>query len=267
MRRTIEMHPVLVFVLLTVGLSWLVFVLPLPPDSRVLLTQMMAAALPLPIAFILTGIVEGKTGVSRLLRNLLDWRLPLKAILLIIVVAAALRITVSVLALLTGTITRISFGTPSMAVIVIVFIFALTEEVGWRGFALSRLLPHHSPLSAALILGIPWGIIHVGLTLPGLAHEGSSPLLYIVMVVAMSVITTWAYLRAGARISGAVLIHAAQSALVFMNANVPLGDQFWLLALSSTVIATLLVLLTGFSLRRDPAPANALEPATQSEVR
>src|SRR5579864_3008761 len=40
------------------------------------------------------------------------------------------------------------------------------EETGWRGFALPRLLTLHSPLTAALILGVIWGIWHTPAFIP-----------------------------------------------------------------------------------------------------
>jgi membrane protease YdiL (CAAX protease family) len=38
------------------------------------------------------------------------------------------------------------------------FVLAIGEELGWRGFALPRLMDGRSALSASLILGVLWAI-------------------------------------------------------------------------------------------------------------
>jgi len=66
----------------------------------------------------------------------------------------------------------------------------LGEEIGLRGFALTRLQTRHIPLKAALIIGFWWGLWH----LP--AWIGRSALEIIVVwlgVTAFSIIFTWFY--------------------------------------------------------------------------
>jgi len=61
---------------------------------------------------------------------------------------------------------------PAVLIIpLVVLLPAFTEELAWRGFALPRLMSVMSPLNAALVLAIPWTLIHVVLFLPGQWYE------------------------------------------------------------------------------------------------
>ncbi len=57
------------------------------------------------------------------------------------------------------------------------FIFALGEELGWRGYLLPKLLERHNPAAAALITGVVWGVWHAPLIAMGhnygLAYAGA----------------------------------------------------------------------------------------------
>ena len=52
-----------------------------------------------------------------------------------------------------------------MVAILLVFSGPIGEEIGWRGFALPRLLEKYSALAASLILGSVWAIWHLPLIL------------------------------------------------------------------------------------------------------
>ena len=43
----------------------------------------------------------------------------------------------------------------------VLFVLVVGEELGWRGYALPRLLEKRSPLIASLILGVLWGLWHL----------------------------------------------------------------------------------------------------------
>jgi membrane protease YdiL (CAAX protease family) len=90
-----------------------------------------------------------------------------------------LRVTMSGIALLLGLIPTIHLRPwPPMQLAlfaVMLFLFAIPEELGWRGYALPKLLNKHSPLVASLMIGALWGSLHLALHLPGL---NCSPCLY-----------------------------------------------------------------------------------------
>jgi membrane protease YdiL (CAAX protease family) len=82
------------------------------------------------------------------------------------------------------------------------------EEIGWRGFALPRLLKEvGEPVKASLLLGIVWGLWHLPIYLvPG---QSSFPYpLFLVLTVGLSFIYTALFLETDGSLLPAVLLHA-----------------------------------------------------------
>jgi hypothetical protein len=84
----------------------------------------------------------------------------------------------------------------------------LGEEFGWRGFALPRLLDRWTPVQASVILGAIHALWHVPLFfIPAMPQNHLSYPLFAVGVVSIAVIDTWLYLRSGANLLLAILVH------------------------------------------------------------
>jgi membrane protease YdiL (CAAX protease family) len=91
----------------------------------------------------------------------------------------------------------------------------LGEELGWRGFALPRLLSSLGPVSASFILGTVWTFWHVPMMLwsPGASMPSfmplstSSILIYWVQVTSITAMMTVLFLRTGGSVLLAVLAH------------------------------------------------------------
>jgi len=78
-------------------------------------------------------------------------------------------------------------------------LFALGEELGWRGFLLPQLLPL-GQWRAILISGVIWGIWHAPAVLQGLNYPGMpvlGVLLMVIFTILLSAIFSWLYLRTG----------------------------------------------------------------------
>ena len=92
---------------------------------------------------------------------------------------------------------------------------ALSEELGWRGYALDELEKKWSPLAASLVLGWIWALWHTpAFLIPGLAQYEMGGVLslpylsFTLSVVAGSVIITRAYHATGRSILAAgILMH------------------------------------------------------------
>jgi len=86
----------------------------------------------------------------------------------------------------------------------------LFEEIGWRGFALPHLQRRYSALVSSLIIGLVWAVWH----LPNFVIPSEQPLwwhllAFIPLIMALSVLFTWAYNSTGGSLFAVVLLHGA----------------------------------------------------------
>ena len=135
-------------------------------------------------------------------------------------------------------------------------LFLLTEEAAWRGFALPRLMARRSPLAASLVLGAVWAVWH--LPIFGLAGESDSTIPYggfAVMTVATSVILAWLYVGSGGSVLLCAVFHAVTDA-TYSYLGVVGRDHhaFWVAVALEVVLATVLAVRGGSSLRRRVPP-------------
>lgn len=83
----------------------------------------------------------------------------------------------------------------------------LGEELGWRGYALPRLLKLLPPVPAAAVLGVAWTLFHVvSFLAPGTAQSSMNFVWFALACCGMCFLMTWLHLRSGGNwiISGVV---------------------------------------------------------------
>jgi membrane protease YdiL (CAAX protease family) len=74
----------------------------------------------------------------------------------------------------------------------------LGEELGWRGYALPRLLQLHSPITATSILSVLWTLFHlVAFLSPGTRQSGMSFIWFTLFCFSLGFIMTWLYMNTG----------------------------------------------------------------------
>jgi uncharacterized protein len=146
-------------------------------------------------------------------------------------------------------------GALQVLILALVFILsAMPEELGWRGYALPKLLTHYSALVASLLIGVAWGSLHLALLLPGMMNEGMPPLPTLLSLVGGSVIFTWLYVHSDGNIVLTTIFHAAQSFFAIVNEGIALEQQMWLMAGVYLAVALLIFSESGLvraSLCRD----------------
>lgn len=130
----------------------------------------------------------------------------------------------------------------------------ISEELGWRGFALDRLQARWGALAASLFLGIAWALWHLPLFFMRGTSQYAQGLgsrffwVFLAIGVPLSVLMTWAYNRNSRSILSAILLHWAMN--LSLNLVYPISDRalFYYLVLLS-ILAAGLVLFVG---RREP---------------
>ncbi|HEX6302757.1 MAG TPA: CPBP family intramembrane glutamic endopeptidase [Anaerolineales bacterium] len=253
-----ERHSLILFFALTILLSFAITPLLsyaitlqiLPPDVE----NLFVVLIPTLVAIFLTAISGGRKGISALLKQLVQWRVGFKWYAAALIVALAVRLSMSLLALALGWIqaVQIRAQTPVQLVLLfmIFYIAAALEELGWRGFALPKLLGQRSALFSALLIGVLWGTVHLALHLPGLMFAGWPWPATMLELIGISVVITWLFVNTRGSVVIVTLYHAAQNYFVIVNEGISGPQQLWLMVMSYAALVLILIALFGPALRR-----------------
>jgi membrane protease YdiL (CAAX protease family) len=170
----------------------------------------LAAWSPTLVALGLTLAFEGRTGLARLGRRLIQVT-PLWALVLAFLILPVIALGLSLLAPRLGA-WPVAPRDVLVATPLVLFATAqivtnsgpLGEELGWRGYALPRLLDRWSPMTAGLALGLVWTLWHIPAFLfSGIVNSSLSNLgWYALGTIGLSLLMTWLFVRT----RGSVLI-------------------------------------------------------------
>ena len=117
----------------------------------------------------------------------------------------------------------------------------LGEELGWRGYALPRLLERTSPLKASALLGIVWGIWHFpALFIGGTPQEGASIIFFMLAAIVLSFLSTCLYLNTGRSVLATALLH-----LVTNFSLTVIAAPIWIFILLLAIVTGILILMRG----------------------
>ena len=260
-------HPLTAFFVMAYAFSWLVELpvvlsetgiglLPYTLPQPVIALAIAGATFvgPTVSAFIMTGLTEGRTGIRRLLRRYVQWRVGIQWYLFVLLAIPAIELLGAIV--VPGALASYQPLTLTM-VLAYPLAFASTfllggplgEEPGWRGFALPRLQRRNGPLVGSLILGVLWALWHLPLFWSGVWTPPTIPniLMFIVMITALTIIMTWVFNHANGSLLITMLMHASFN--TFANKIVaplfpaPILNEFGLLPELIGFTATALVLI------------------------
>ena len=188
LNRLLARRGLIFYFLLTFSFSWLMFLPGLLMYYGVLNLSAQAvrwfaiAGLLGPIlsGFIMTGVIEGWPGISRLLRRIVRWRVGLRWYLFALIGLPAVMVLATIIR--PGALESLDVsGQPIRLAYLKAFVCMaimggpLFEEPGWTGFAQPRLQQMYGPLLGGLIAWWPLGTVALAWILdPVRRHKGHS---------------------------------------------------------------------------------------------
>jgi membrane protease YdiL (CAAX protease family) len=258
----VDDHPAGAFFAATLAISWGLWTLAyftLGGGETMTEGMMIPGAFGPALAAALVTVLRGDS-LRAWAAQIVDWRIPKRWYLVALGVPALGATGASAVYALGGgpvATERVLQMLPMAPVLILVtaLIGGGNEEPGWRGFALPQLTETYSAFTASLAIGVVWAIWHFPLFFMGAPRmlSGSLPL-YTVLVLAFSVLLTWAYESTGGSVLLAVLFHGAiNTSMSFVPIPRSAIEEYGLLvdlAIVTAVLAITLVVLAVDS-RRD----------------
>jgi membrane protease YdiL (CAAX protease family) len=245
----IKQHQLAAFFIITFTITWGIgaFAIFLPEQFRKLLGELsdthplyfIAVAAPTISATILALASEGRHGLYDLYKRLVRWRFGIQWYALVLVCLPVLGWLIT---RVTGSYPLKDVSTTALLLMLLLNLLItgpLGEELGWRGYALPRLLMRFSPFKASLILGILWGIWHLpSFYVSAMVQARLSLPLFLLNALCLSFLASWLFMNTGGSALITVLLHYMAN-FCFSVLGVPL-PAFTLLMLAAVVLVVAL---------------------------
>jgi membrane protease YdiL (CAAX protease family) len=232
---SIKRHPLVAYFVLAYALAWML----IPLMSVSLAFGFLALFGPAFSAILITRVTEGPMGLKDLWGRVLQWKVNPFAYAIAIFFPPALILIEMGIAYLVGT--PVTFFTNGIIGLATAILF-VGEELGWRVYALPKLLEQRTPVTASLILGVLWALWHLPsfiFPLDGVPALGPFPVVAL-WIMAQTFLFTWLYMNSKGSILIATLFHASINAFTFNGMD--LTEKWLLQAIIWTVAAIVVVL-------------------------
>ena len=219
-----DVRSLVLFFVLAYAISW-AWAIPLAVTGQVVArgqgwpTHYPSLLGPAIAAVVVTALTLGRPGLRDLLGRLLRWHVPVRWWLAALSPLAFLGLALVGLWVAGQDLPPAAdfgmfSGTPMLGLpfvfVMITFVGALGEEVGWRGYALPNLQHRFSPLAATLVLAPLWFLWHVPQFFVIQSYREFEPVEYVGMLLGLTcgaVILTWIYNQSGGSLLLVVLWH------------------------------------------------------------
>jgi uncharacterized protein len=275
----VKRHPVLTFYALALAISWggiLIVVggpggYPGTPKqvAQLFLFVMLAwLAGPSVSSLLVTGLVDGRSGLRELLSRLLKWRVAARWYAVALLTAPFVYVAMSFALSLTSRafLPNILTTSDTAALLLMGLAYGLfgggfCEELGWTGFAVPRLRQRYGVLTTGLIVGVLWGAYHFSVIYWSSSSSGALPLAILLAQLfawlpAYRVLMVWVYDRSGSLLV-AMLMHAVlTSGMIILTPTAISGVPLltWLVVLAAVLwgVVAAVAVASGGHLSRQP---------------
>ena len=181
-------------------------------------------------AILTTAVTRGMPGIKELFRRLLLWRVPARWYLVIFFGWMVISVLAALLhAQITNQPLTVEWnqwsGFLAWLLAAPILGFWACEEIGWRGFALPRLLERWNALISSIVLGIVWWCWHLPYFF---GMEGISPDFYpfLIFTITLSILMTWVFNHTHGSIFVATFFHFWINVYEGLQADkLPLADS------------------------------------------
>jgi len=203
------------------------------------------------LAIFLTWKKEGTAGLRHLGRRIVQvnigWRWYLAAVLVVILATMGQLVIISLMGQafdMTLFVAQLGNFLP------LLILGPLSEEIGWRGYALGKLQTRWNALISSLIIGLVWALWHLPLFMMVGAsqHELGIPFIgFLVSLMASSILYTWLYNNTKHSLWSAILLHWLYTyAVQVVSSGVTRSPLYsWLECLPYVIIALFVLIIWG----------------------
>jgi len=228
LQQVMRQHALFSYFLLAYVISWIMFIPYVLAEWGILqgnytIFYIFHTFGPALAAIVMTAIIAGQTGLHELRQRVRQWRAPGNWYLFMLAGIPALILLGIIVQ--PGGLASFHNLTPLILVSYPFYLVAtffgggpLGEEVGWRGFALPRMQPRYGPLWGTIFLGILWSCWHLpdfltaskgGGLGTGFATFLTNFPVFMLAVLALSIMMAWIFNHTGGSIFTAILAHAS----------------------------------------------------------
>jgi membrane protease YdiL (CAAX protease family) len=201
-------------------------------------------------AFFLAALLGGTEEIRRLLSGWTRWKVrwvwylaAFSMILIPLGVATVFILLGNPTPGLQSGATAVSF----LSALLLAFITGpISEETGWRGFALPRLQAKYNALISSLILGFFWAFWHIPFyLLPGSSSQANFPLIIFVPIVfALTILFTWVYNNTKGSLLLTTLMHFSfNSTSIFLTGFFGILPQSLLFTVAGPLLGILMIVV------------------------
>jgi CAAX protease family protein len=186
------------------------------------------------MAFVLTAISDGKQGVKDLWGRFWTRHVSIRWLLIALLIWPVVFLIVKLFAAALDGTPFFPFFEPFDEMVALfpgAFLFAIfndfREDFGWFGYLLPRLQAKWNALASSLVVGVFWGLAHLGnwLLPPGSPQRDDSFWTFALQIILVSILYAWLFNNTGGKLLPVMLAHAMSNSV---GALIAIPDSYLL---------------------------------------